>query len=455
LIAVSDLAPVDLSISGPANPRAGEVVTYTATALDAGGDLLAFTWQVKLNTTVLVTTASGQDITFQVPDRTVIQPPGSYVLSVMVTAEADAETLSKTVTFAINPPPIADAGGPYTTFAATPLALDGSGSVDDEPIAKFEWDLDYDGVTFDVDTVGPLPTVTFATAFAARQIGLRVTDTDGETDIDTTTLAVQTLNQAATTTVLDSSDATPFPGETVTFTATVMGPASEVPTGTVTFTIDGSSPTVVPLDGTGKASFSTSALSVGTHTIAAEFASATNGFTGSSDSLVQTVGQVATTTTLVSSDATSVLGQDVTFTATVTTPEGGVPTGTVTFTIDGGGATMVQLDGSGQATYTTSTLTLGEHSIAAIFNSDTSEFAISSDSLSQTVSSVATTTTLTSSDGMSLPRLMGLGGRLLRLQRWRPASTRSQPLISATRSRSPLAVTRWLKPSVRIRRRPR
>src|SRR5690606_40271599 len=46
---------------------------------------------------------------------------------------------------------------------------------------------------------------------------------------------------------------------------------SKTPTGTITFLIDGGSPTSVPLDGSGQASFTTSSLSMGTYTIEASY----------------------------------------------------------------------------------------------------------------------------------------------------------------------------------------
>ncbi len=65
----------------------------------------------------------------------------------------------------------------------------------------------------------------------------------------------------------------------------------------------------------------------------------------------------------------STVGQSVTFTATVTTPGGGVsPTGTVTF-FDGATPLGTQaLNGGGVATYTTATLANGMHQMTAVYN---------------------------------------------------------------------------------------
>ncbi|MFB7267217.1 Ig-like domain-containing protein, partial [Streptomyces nojiriensis] len=103
----------------------------------------------------------------------------------------------------------------------------------------------------------------------------------------------------------------------------------------------------------------------------------------------------ATTTALASSPNPSTIGQNVTFTATVT--DGAVtPTGTVTF--KDGTATIGTgtLNGAGIATYTTSTLTVGSHTITAVYGGDTTHTASTSTPLTQTVQAADTTTTVLS-----------------------------------------------------------
>ncbi len=83
--------------------------------------------------------------------------------------------------------------------------------------------------------------------------------------------------------------------------------------------------------------------------------------------LINTSGLV-TATALASSRNPSSLGQAVTFTATVTAQSGGTPTGTVSFydgTTNIGGT---NLNGSGVATFTTSGLAVGTHSMTATYN---------------------------------------------------------------------------------------
>ena len=104
------------------------------------------------------------------------------------------------------------------------------------------------------------------------------------------------VNQAFTTTVLTSSDATSVYGESVTFTATVdvTSPGTGTPTGTITF-YDGSTDLGTgTLDGSGEATYSTSALSLGSHSITASYGGDANFLTSVSSAMTQTVGQAIT-----------------------------------------------------------------------------------------------------------------------------------------------------------------
>lgn len=210
---------------------------------------------------------------------------------------------------------------------------------------------------------------------------------------------VQTVgtNFATTTTLASSPNPSVF-GQSVTFTATVTS-SGGVPSGTVTFS-QGSTVLAanVAVDGSGHAAFNTSALATGTDTITAAFTGAT-GWGNSSGNDSQVVNKDATTTTVSSSANPSVFSQAVTFTATVTanSPGSGLPTGTVTF--KNGSTTLgtSSLDGNGHATFITSTLTVGSHSITAAYNGDSNFNTSTSSALTQTVNKDATTSSVTSS----------------------------------------------------------
>lgn len=93
-----------------------------------------------------------------------------------------------------NIPPIADAGGPYPVNEGLSVTFDGSGSSDpDGTIALFEWDLDNDG-SYDSSHVSPIgPTVIYFGGPDSQTIVLRVTDSFGDDDTDTTTVEVSNV----------------------------------------------------------------------------------------------------------------------------------------------------------------------------------------------------------------------------------------------------------------------
>jgi Big-like domain-containing protein len=97
------------------------------------------------------------------------------------------------------------------------------------------------------------------------------------------------VQNGTSTTVSSSSNPSNF-GELVMFTATVTATnaAPGIPTGSVTFKDGGAILATVQLDGTGHASFATTALSIGSHTITAHL-TGTNGWLNSNGMVVQAV----------------------------------------------------------------------------------------------------------------------------------------------------------------------
>jgi Bacterial Ig-like domain (group 3)/Concanavalin A-like lectin/glucanases superfamily len=212
-----------------------------------------------------------------------------------------------------------------------------------------------------------------------------------------------TVTSLASVTTLTSSLNPSTLGQAVTFTATVTS-SGGTPAGTVTF-YDGTTPLGtgmpahpvvernLPLGASSlrlgennlQATFTTSSLAVGTHSITASYGGSAAFSPSTSAPLIQTVNAASTTTTVTSSLNPSTSGQLVTFTATVT-GSGGTPTGTVSFN-DGttvlGTPTLV----NGVATFSTSSLAVGTHSITASYGGSTAFLASTSAALAQTVTS--------------------------------------------------------------------
>lgn len=101
------------------------------------------------------------------------------------------------------------------------------------------------------------------------------------------------------------------------------------------------------------------------------------------------ITKVATTTTLTASPNPQIAGKNVTFTVTVQPGSGsGVPSGQITTTVDGNAGPTLTLS-DGQATFTSSSLTAGSHTIVASYGGDTN-YSASSTSIVETITSSAT-----------------------------------------------------------------
>ena len=98
-----------------------------------------------------------------------------------------------------------------------------------------------------------------------------------------------------------------------------------------------------------------------------------------------TITQATSNTLVTASASPSAYGQSVTFTATAT-PSGSVnPTGTVQFKIDGSNAGSPVTLAGGMATYSTSALAVGNHSVVAVYSGDSNFTAGTSPSFNQSV----------------------------------------------------------------------
>lgn len=169
----------------------------------------------------------------------------------------------------------------------------------------------------------------------------------------------------------------------VTFTFTASGDVGDpTPTGSVQFFDNGvaiGGP--APLVG-GVASVSLTSLTVGTHTITANYIPAVgspylavNGVTLAPNQLVVAVPTNATTLLVQSSSNSSRSGESVTFTFRISAATGGAqPTGTVQFLDNGvpfgGPVPVTGTGGLGTASIATASLTPGTHTITAVYSGD-------------------------------------------------------------------------------------
>jgi hypothetical protein len=202
------------------------------------------------------------------------------------------------------------------------------------------------------------------------------------------------VQQAPTTTSLASSVNPQVVGQSVTFTASTTSVSPNV-TGSISFQ-DGSTPLgSVSLNASGTATFTTSSLTFGTHTITAVYSGDTNHAASASAAVSEQIVQGASES-LSSSVNPSVAGVNVVFTAKMAGVGGVIPTGAVVFTDGATSLGSVTLDGTGTATLQTATLAVGSHNITASYAGD-KNYSSAVASLVQTVQNASTQISLSSS----------------------------------------------------------
>ena len=212
------------------------------------------------------------------------------------------------------------------------------------------------------------------------------------------TIATSIVKINTTTTISPSATSVDV-GSTVSFTATVQA-ASGSPTGTVTFRDGTTVLGIVDLDA-GQATFSTTALAVGTHAVSASYNGDTQFNTSQSASTNVTVKKITTSTTVANTPSSTVFGEAVVLTATVA--NAGSSVGTVTFYRGGSIPIGSAALSSGAAAIATTTLPVGTHAITAVFAGDATHAGSTSAAVAQTVQAIATSTSAATDVSNTLP----------------------------------------------------
>ncbi|MDB5910520.1 MAG: uncharacterized protein JWP34_4634, partial [Massilia sp.] len=134
--------------------------------------------------------------------------------------------------FTLTAPPTANAGGAYSVNEGSTISLSGAASTDpDNEALTYQWDLNYNGVTFNPTVTGVSPTFSAAglQGPASRTLALRVTDLLGASStLSTAALTIlnvaptvsaganQTVNEGSTV-LLQGAYSDPDPNDTFTF----------------------------------------------------------------------------------------------------------------------------------------------------------------------------------------------------------------------------------------------
>jgi hypothetical protein len=378
-------ASTTTSLQSSSNPSVfGQSVTLTATVT---GNSPTGTVQFKDGATSLgmpVTLSSGAASL-----TTMALTPGGHNITAVYSGDTDnigstssmfTQTVNQAATStgllsSINP----SAAGQSSTFTATVTVLSPGAGTPTGTVTFFFGD----GLSSTVNLTGSTAGSAHSYAVGGTYTVTAVYGGDGNFSGSNSSNLSQQVTTVSSTAVTSSLNPSAF-GQSVTLTATVTGNS---PTGTVQFK-DGATSLGTPVTlSSGAASLTTMALTPGGHNITAVYSGDTNNVGSTSPMFTQTVNQATSSTAVTSSLNPSQAGQAVTFTAAVTSG-GGTPTGTVTFK-DGAAVLGTGTLAGGIASFTTASLTLGSHTITAVYGGSASFTGSTSSALIQAVSTPA------------------------------------------------------------------
>ncbi len=213
-------------------------------------------------------------------------------------------------------------------------------------------------------------------------------------DAASTSQPISEIVNLANSTLLLSATTNPAAlGASITFTVTATSNGG-IPTGAIQF-LDGTNPLgLATLSPAGIATLTTSALSLGNHSITASYAGDSNDSPATSPALSEVVQPTSIAVSLTSSANPSKFNAPLIL-SLAATGSGSQPTGSVTLTDNGTTLTSLTLDVHGLASFPTSSLAIGSHALVAVYSGDSTHTAATSTILSERVVQV-TALTLTS-----------------------------------------------------------
>lgn len=361
----------------------GVVGTPYSQALATTGGQTPFTWSVTSGSPPPgLSLGSGTGIISGTP--TAAGGPFGFTVRVL-DALGGADSRAYSITIASAPTITTTslpAGEVGVAYAGTTLAATGGQ-------APYTWSVQsgsLDGLTLDPTTGAISGTPSAAGTFSVTFL---VTDANSATATKTLSLAVRAAVAIATTSLPGGSVGSPY-------SQTIAVSGGQTP---YAWSLsDGALPPGLSLNTATGAITGTPTTGGGPFAFTIAVTDALGGATSRAYSI--TISAASTTTSVSSSDASSVFGQSVTFRATVSSGSG-TPDGTVTFK-DGGscGGSGTVLDtqtlAAGIATSIgISSLSVATHSVLACYSGSVS-FASSSGTVSQVVAKAATTTQITS-----------------------------------------------------------
>jgi Bacterial Ig-like domain (group 3)/MBG domain (YGX type) len=385
LAAITDLP---LSSSGAVSVELGNTAIYAQ--YDSMGNVIPIEASVSSGVTLTISCSSGSATVYD------LQPSGGNVDIHGVPGQGNITIIGRSPALTVDGGNVTVGPGVTlitTTDSPTVLVNGGTlslrGALVEESSAYAQTTILINGGTVDLGTASSPGGNTFDVngdgAFLGNTTSSPLADVGNTLEVNGVPLSAAYLSL----TTLGSSAPSSGLGQPVTLTATVRGanPADGSPTGVVDF-VDTTTGTDL---GTGiltqgVATLTTSTLTIGGHTIAADY-EGDGQFAFSARGLTQAVNQAVNTSTDVSASSNpSVFGQSVTFTATVHSASNGsdAPTGSVQFVIDGTPfGPAVTLSG-GVASVNDGALSAGAHNVIADYLGNTG-FQTSTSALTETV----------------------------------------------------------------------
>jgi len=211
-LTVQNRAPSATFTATPNPVQTQSQVTFEASgSSDSDGTIVKYEWDLDGNGSFEIDTGTTPSASRS------FATAGDREVGLRVTDDdGAASTAARTVTVQNRPPAASFTATPNPVASGATVNFDASGSGDpDGTISKYEWDLDGNG-SFETDT-GTTPSAASSyPAAASVNVGLRVTDNNGDTG--TTTKAVTVQNRPPPTATFQAPASAKI-GETVTFDA--------------------------------------------------------------------------------------------------------------------------------------------------------------------------------------------------------------------------------------------
>jgi PKD repeat protein len=180
--------PPTADANGPYQGFEGTPIHFDGNHTDPGAnDTHTYEWDFNFDGTTFTPDVTGN------PSQKTWYDDYTGSIALRVTDDDGGWDLDVTTVTIVNVPPIANAGDDKEGFEVSTFTFNGSfydpGSNDTH---EFEWDFDYDGISFDVEATGQSVTYIFVDDFDG-EIALRVTDDDGGVGIDTARVLVKNV----------------------------------------------------------------------------------------------------------------------------------------------------------------------------------------------------------------------------------------------------------------------